>query len=268
MPDSFAAVPPKVFISYSHDSDEHKDRVLALANRLRLGGIDATIDRYEASPPEGWPMWMERLVRDSDFVLIVCTDVYLKRAQGKEEPGKGHGARWECVLTYQQIYDAGSKNAKFVPILLQGGERSHIPDPLKPATSYRCTTDEEYEQLYRRLTNQHEIDKPALGKLRPLPVREVKQHFDPPRAVEKSAPVTPQPADHPTLWQVPHDRNPVFTGRIDALEALRNDLLKNGWQALYGLVALAKLRLPSNTPIVTGTHIPLCFGRLRNLNSP
>lgn len=35
---------PKVFISYSHDSEEHKDRVLALSDRLRADGIDCIID--------------------------------------------------------------------------------------------------------------------------------------------------------------------------------------------------------------------------------
>jgi hypothetical protein len=175
--DSSAATPPKVFISYSHDSEEHEDRVLALSNRLRQDGFDARIDQYEVSPPEGWPVWMVRQVRESDFVLAICTETYLKRAERREEPGKGHGVILESVLTYQQIYDAGSKNVKFIPVLLQGGERSHIPDPLKPTTFYRCTTDEEYEQLYRRLTNQYEIDKPALGKLRPLPARGIKQHL-------------------------------------------------------------------------------------------
>ncbi|HEX3527636.1 MAG TPA: hypothetical protein VH988_11240 [Thermoanaerobaculia bacterium] len=34
-------MPPQVFLSYSHDSPEHKDRVLALCNRLRRDGIDA-----------------------------------------------------------------------------------------------------------------------------------------------------------------------------------------------------------------------------------
>ena len=38
---------PKVFISYSHDSQEHKDRVLSLADRLRSDGIDCNIDQYE-----------------------------------------------------------------------------------------------------------------------------------------------------------------------------------------------------------------------------
>jgi hypothetical protein len=51
--------PPRVFISYSHESEEHADRVLALADRLRAEGIEATLDQYEISPDEGWPMWCE-----------------------------------------------------------------------------------------------------------------------------------------------------------------------------------------------------------------
>jgi hypothetical protein len=46
---------PRVFISYSHDSPEHLDHVLELADRLRTDGIDCHIDQYEESPPEGWP---------------------------------------------------------------------------------------------------------------------------------------------------------------------------------------------------------------------
>ena len=31
----------KVFISYSHDSEAHRERVLDFSNRLRAGGIDS-----------------------------------------------------------------------------------------------------------------------------------------------------------------------------------------------------------------------------------
>lgn len=48
-----------VFISYSHDSDEHRDRVLALSERLRQDGIKTLLDQYEnGSPSQGWPRWM------------------------------------------------------------------------------------------------------------------------------------------------------------------------------------------------------------------
>jgi hypothetical protein len=50
--------PTRVFISYSHDSPEHADRVLALSDQLRAGGIDCILDQYEPAPEEGWPLWM------------------------------------------------------------------------------------------------------------------------------------------------------------------------------------------------------------------
>ena len=49
----------KIFISYSHDSPEHADLVLELADRLVGDGIDCILDQYESSPAEGWPKWMD-----------------------------------------------------------------------------------------------------------------------------------------------------------------------------------------------------------------
>ena len=37
---------PRVFVSYSYDSDDHAGRVLALANVLCDDGIDVILDRY------------------------------------------------------------------------------------------------------------------------------------------------------------------------------------------------------------------------------
>jgi len=85
----------KVFISYSHDSQVHMDRVLALSNRLRREGVGCRIDQYEQSPEEGWPKWCERQVERSTFVLVACTRTYLRRFKGEEEPRKGLGGTWE-----------------------------------------------------------------------------------------------------------------------------------------------------------------------------
>ncbi|MCA9692362.1 MAG: toll/interleukin-1 receptor domain-containing protein [Myxococcales bacterium] len=46
---------PRVFISYSHDSEPHREAVLQLAQRLRGDGIDVRLDRFEAAPAQGWP---------------------------------------------------------------------------------------------------------------------------------------------------------------------------------------------------------------------
>src|SRR3954470_14996308 len=42
--------PIRVFISYSWDSEEHKQKVLNLAQRLRSEGVDAHIDRFTTFP--------------------------------------------------------------------------------------------------------------------------------------------------------------------------------------------------------------------------
>jgi hypothetical protein len=81
---SDATHPPIVFISYSHDSQEHAELVLALSDRLRDDGIDCLLDQYEVSPPEGWPLWMDRQIHEANFVLMICTPTYFRRVMRKE----------------------------------------------------------------------------------------------------------------------------------------------------------------------------------------
>ncbi len=165
---------PKVFISYSHDSEAHEDRVLDLANRLREDGIDAEIDQYETSPAEGWPTWCERRIKSAGFVLLVCTETYLRRVDGEEAPGIGHGVLWEARIIRQLLYDAGSVSARFVPVLFTDGSPDHIPTPVKGAARFVVDDEEEYERLCRLLTAQPRVLKPVLGKPKTLPPKERK----------------------------------------------------------------------------------------------
>ena len=68
--------PPRVFISYSHDSIEHCDQVLALAQELRRNGIQAWVDQFEKSPSQGWPLWCARQILDASYVLLICTQTF------------------------------------------------------------------------------------------------------------------------------------------------------------------------------------------------
>jgi hypothetical protein len=165
---------PTAFISYSHDSKEHQDKVLKLANKLRSEGIDCALDQYEDSPPEGWPKWMDRGVKKSDFVLVVCTKTYYDRVMGDDE--KGMGIKWESTLIYQQLYNAGANNTKFIPIIFADGEFEHIPEPLQGATFYNVDDKEAFDKLYWRLRGV-KTEKPELGKLRELPEKERKTLF-------------------------------------------------------------------------------------------
>src|ERR1022692_432579 len=101
---------PKVLISYTHDSPDHMDRVLALSNRMRQHGIDCQIDQYEESPEQGWPQWCEDQIEEARFVLVACTETYLRRFKRREEPAKGLGGTWEGHIITQELYNAQGKN--------------------------------------------------------------------------------------------------------------------------------------------------------------
>jgi hypothetical protein len=164
----------EVFISYSWDSPEHIRSVLELSNRLRADGVDCVLDQYESSPPEGWPRWMDKKIRDGRFVLSVCTEMYYRRVMGDQEAGKGLGVQWEGGLIYQHLYNAGAANTKFIPVLLRAGDQNFIPTPLQSATHYRVDTEEGYELLYARLLGEPAAQKPPLGTRRPKQKKEVK----------------------------------------------------------------------------------------------
>jgi len=116
---------------------------------------------------------MDKKIRDAQFVLSVCTEIYYKRVMD-EEAGKGLGVQWEGGLIYQHLYNAGAANTKFIPVLLQADDLKFIPTPLQSATHYLVDTDKGYELLYARLNGETAAVKPLLGKRRARRKKEVK----------------------------------------------------------------------------------------------
>jgi nucleoside phosphorylase len=167
---------PKVFISYSHDSETHRNKVLELADRLRTSGISCQIDQYEPNPPEGWPKWMQNKVAESNFVLVVCTEQYDRRFQGKEKLGKGKGVTWEGAIITQELYDGQGKNSKFIPVILDTTDEDFIPNLLRSTQKYRLYKPDGYDSLYRRLTDQHDTPAPSIGEKVIMPVRDRKYY--------------------------------------------------------------------------------------------
>jgi predicted ATPase len=150
-------------ISYSQDADEHVQAVVAFADRLRGDGIDCTLDQYQlGAPPEGWPAWAEQQIRQNDFILVVCNAAYLRRFRGEEAPGIGLGASWEGRLLTNLLYHSDARNAKAVPVLLEGGKVEHIPTILQ-GTYYSVDSERGYHQLLRHLYRRAAVEKPPLG---------------------------------------------------------------------------------------------------------
>ena len=151
---------PTVFISYTHDSPAHDQRVLELSNWLRGEGFDCDIDQYHAN--QDWPAWMERKIEQSDFVLVICTPIYLRRWHNDEKPGVGLGAQWESLLTRQHLYLAPGLNSKFVPVLFEDEHVSSIPTPLTNVTRIIVHDDTEHSLVRDRLLNIAPAVKPPL----------------------------------------------------------------------------------------------------------
>lgn len=162
---------PKVFISYSHDSDEHRDFVRAISNRMRDEGLECQIDQYiTGSPPEGWHRWMEKQIEQVDFVLLVCTPNYLKRYRGEEREG-GRGVAFEGIVISQTLYNNYYHNTKFIPVIPANGSLDHVPVPLQSYSCYSLPLD--YDKLYRVLSGQAEYVAPKLGSIRIMPAANV-----------------------------------------------------------------------------------------------
>lgn len=156
-----------VFISYSHDSPEHSERVLALSERLRDDGITTYLDQYlNGTPSNGWPRWMMDRIEEADSVIVVCTEIYYRRFRGHEEPGKGKGVDWEGAVITQSIYDDRGDTDKFVPVFFLREDESFIPQPLRPHTHYLLNSDENYNTLYDFLLGQAGVEPRPIGVLK------------------------------------------------------------------------------------------------------
>lgn len=213
--------PIRVFISYSWDDAEHKARVLDLAHRLRSDGIDAWIDRFTPFPLQGWERWMQDEIEDARFVLCVVTEKYAQRFRGHVAPGTGRGGNWEGSIVTSSLYRKDLLNDKFIPILLDGSSSDVIPHPLSLYTWFRPDQPDSYNQLYRLLTAQPELDPGPLGRVRLLPAAGPAPGSSPAprRAPLREPKVYRHRSNRGSLLRLPY-----FFGREDHLETIAEAL--------------------------------------------
>jgi hypothetical protein len=152
--------PPSAFISYSHDSLEHKKWVLDLATRLRTAGVDAVLDQWELGPGSDIPHFMEQHLAKADRVLMICTDHYVKKANS----GVG-GVGYEKMIVTADLIKTIDSN-KVIPIIRQAGTHN-VPTFLKTKLFLDFSTTEQskfsFDELVRSLHNAPLFVKPPLG---------------------------------------------------------------------------------------------------------
>ena len=144
----------RVFISYSWDSDAHKKWVLAFGERLRNDGINAIIDQTHLALGARSPEFMERSVRESNRVLVICTETYKRRFDNREG-----GAGYEGHIISGEIINEVGRN-KFIPVLRNGDWKTSLPTALSGVygVDLRNDSPEEYRKL---IENLHGVSRVA-----------------------------------------------------------------------------------------------------------
>ena len=153
---------PKVFISYSHDSPEHKRWVSELAARLRHNGVDAILDQWDLGLGDDITRFMERGIVNADRVLVICTDKYVSKANA----GEGGVDYERMIINAELVQNLGTD--KFIPIIRQASGKEKAPTFLgtRVYADFRNNTqfDAECEKLIRELHEMPIVEKPPLGK--------------------------------------------------------------------------------------------------------
>ena len=152
--------PPRVFISYSHDTSQHKKWVLSFATTLRNRGVDAVLDQWDLKPGDDLPHFMETQLENCDFALMICTETYVEKANA----GAG-GVGYEKMIMTSSMMSKIDGN-KIIPIIRQNGS-SDRPTFLKTKLYIDFSNDEDneysFDDLLRTLLDAPLFEKPEIG---------------------------------------------------------------------------------------------------------
>jgi len=148
----------KVFISYSWENNELKSWVRDLATQLRTDGVDVKLDQWELIPGDQIPQFMERMISENDFILIVCTPHYKERSD-KRLGGVGYEGD---IMTGLKLITNNKR--KFIPIIKRGDIATSYPNWLSGIYGIDFRYDMSgYNDLYATLTNSEQRKAPILG---------------------------------------------------------------------------------------------------------
>lgn len=153
---------PRVFLSYSHEEPDDGRWVMDLGKLLRENGVDAYLDKWDLVPGQDTTYFMESQIRDSDFVILVCTPKY---AEKSNIPRGGVG--YEKNIISAEMLQANDLRPKFIPVVRKGTFDSALPTYLgsKYAIDFRDDQKQQraLDELLRTIYKQPHPEKPPLG---------------------------------------------------------------------------------------------------------
>lgn len=134
----------KVFISYSWDSEKHKEWITKLANDLSVYfHVEYDNNLKIAMSPNNY---MKQNILSSDFVLIVFTPNYLKKIKDKSDSG----AKFEYSIIENDLFRKISFG-KYIPILKEGNINESIPETMSDSIYVDFTSENLYKDKLKDL---------------------------------------------------------------------------------------------------------------------
>lgn len=157
---------PKIFISYAWGSQEHDEKVIALATSLKGDGVDVIFDKWQLKEGNDTFNFMEKSVLDKSItnVLILIDPIYAKKAN--ERAG---GVGTETQIISSEVYNKVEQR-KFIPIVFERDDEGKVckPQYLKGLLHFDLSMSDTYDTEYRRMVRTlYGIDtfkEPELGK--------------------------------------------------------------------------------------------------------
>lgn len=161
---------PRVFFSYSHDTQEHKDQVRRFATFLHSRiGLEVVLDQWYDGSRIDWSLWATRHLKAADFIIAVASPRYRERADGDAPPDEGRGAQYEsAMLRNKMTKDIEDGTRRILPVVLPGGSIDDIPEFLSPYSMTRYEieqfTDEGVADLLAAITGRGKHAIPPRGR--------------------------------------------------------------------------------------------------------
>ena len=134
------------FISYSRESESHKDWVESLASRLKADGVKILLDEWEVELGDEIPRFMEESPYESEFTLVICTPQYKSRCDNREG-----GVGYEGRIMAEATLRADGNMGKIIPILRLGDWDKSIPAFLAGIKGVDLSGDPYSESEYENL---------------------------------------------------------------------------------------------------------------------
>lgn len=150
------------FVSYSWDSEAHKQWVRELVDHLTHYGVITVLDQYDLHPGKDVLKFMEQSITESDYVLLICTPRFKEKSRLR-----AGGVGWEGTIVTGEMFHGQASEGKFVPILRAGSPSTALPAYL--ATKYyidftdSADASAALEELVRHIYESPKHKKPALG---------------------------------------------------------------------------------------------------------